>query len=700
MSDYLHTNATVAEEEEDPSLAIVSVDEREHVMQMLTTEYTEAESERDRRKRRIQKWRKQLEIELSEEIKNTPIENASNVEMPITRMYANRAYGNTYGALSRDPPVQMTSLRDDPTLKKQAEIGQKYLNTLAKSPLDLDYQRRLKEFGREAVEMGTSFIYTPWIEESHNLKWRDEDGVDHQTEQVEHFGPAMYTLPWEDVVYKSIWRDVQKMPCIFLHLQFSEQELYLAQETGYFKNVDKILESPRTTPDESESAQSRLSKLDLSNFKIWDILIGYFWYDSDGDGTQEDIVWFFHKDTNTLLREEYNSLGERPIYPIRYMRNTRSLTGTGVCQLLESIQDEGTAIHNMRNDNMKIANTRMFAVKGNSNIKAKERIYAGKIWEMDNPRDDIQAIPIGEVYGSSMEAEMQDFNLAEQVTAMPAIMGGQADPTLKSRDTFAGQNLRLSQGNKVFESVVDDMQDDVSCALRGIFYQLILHHDDVMQKERQIARLSQEDLAILDSLLSMDIAEVPIKFAFSLSMTDIDKTYEVMRQNYVMASTLYSQFSQQTIPLMEQIFGPQGMQMRQVAPDLWMYMLQIFVGANEFMAQIFKFMNIENSEDFVPNVKKQKMISDMFNSMVQAQANLAQGAGAANAMMQGGNNVSGNAQPQGAVPQLGAGGAAGPAPANAAGGGGGGANAGASPFAVPPVVTPGGTVPVNPAGGP
>jgi hypothetical protein len=112
----------------------------------------------------------------------------------------------------------------------------------------------------------------------------------------------------------------------------------------------------------------------------------------------------------------------------------------------------------------------------------------------------------------------------------------------------------------------------------------------------------------------MEITEVPLKMQFIVKTTEAEKTYEQQRQNVLTLSQIYSAYGQQTIPLAMQLFGPQGMQMKQQAPELWDYMGRVLTGSGKLMDSIFKFFGIYDTMNYLPDAEKMDQMLDMMKT--------------------------------------------------------------------------------------
>jgi len=229
-------------------------------------------------------------------------------------------------------------------------------------------------------------------------------------------------------------------------------------------------------------------------------------------------------------------------------------------------------------------------------------IYQGKVFSSENPKEDIVPISMGEVPPSSLESEQLVWQLASQAAGISAPDRGFADPTLGTRDTFRGQNLRMQRSQGIMATIIESMSEAWAWVGLLVVLQLVRNHDLVIWNERRLARLKDDEITRLDRILSVAIADVPRKFKFEIYTTDIEHSYEAKRDTMVKLFEL----TQQAQPLLVQLnmatFGPQGMQLRQAAPVAWQQQLEVYVGAVNSLKELYKFADFDDTENYLQNV--------------------------------------------------------------------------------------------------
>ncbi len=585
---------------------ITDPDELQEVVAYLCTEYVKAKAAMDKRNKRIRKWRAKLEAIHSDQVKNTPFKNASHVAVPIAPIITQGLYAKIKGMFdARDPfwtaRALQTSNQED---VRDFKIVTKYLDILAKSPYDLNLESVKRDIHLETCHIGTCFVKVPWTKEYWNLKEETEGYIESSGDKVLHDGPEIIPFPAEKVTYPQGASRIERLPWIAMDFTLTEAELLERETRGIYDNVDVVRGHKRENVSESEEENQKNEDLEFSETTgVFDIVEFYYRYDYDHDGIPEDLFLHIHVDSETCLKQQLNEFGLRDIVVTRHMHRSFAITGRGSGQMTESLAEEIDGIHNLRNDNMKVANMRMVAVKPNAHIGAKEQVYPGKVWFLDDPGRDINPIQLGEVYPSSLQAEEQSGQYAYQAVGISPTQMGFESQVLKSRDTNGGQQLRMQAGDSILTSIAEGLVESWSKIGMLLFMQLVRHKDDVMTRERAAKRLSEQELQSLERALSVPFDQIPLRIAFAIKATDAEHTFENQRQNRMTMSQLYSQFIQESMPIAAQIFGPQSGMMLKQAPLLFKHMLRAYIGKCRLTGELFKFFGEDNPDDYVPNVE-------------------------------------------------------------------------------------------------
>jgi hypothetical protein len=604
----------------DPEKDKEKIDE---IMSWLTTEFEKTQSQRARKYESLRRYRRARAGEKSMESKEYPYPNSSNVSVPMSLIMAQGTFGALKGTFSQKIPFwSIKSQAKDEEMHKRATVLEKYYRIISESQFDLDLRKKNRTILYEGGSLGTCMVKVSWLDKDWFFK-RVENGAKREVTSFLHSGPAVIPLPYEHAIYPEGQESIQDLPWFAQKIPLQKHEIEARKTQGVYDNLDKVLANPRTEPTDEERDRAASGDKDFDQTEKYDLYEFYFYYDSDGDGKPSDIIFTIHMDSHTLVKQQYNNLGWRPFIPFNYFHVPYSVEGRGTCQTVDTLQEEVDGVHNVRNDNMKLANMRMLAVKRTGKMNTKERMRPGKIWWLENPKNDINVVQLGEVYPSSVQEENMLWSYAEKACAMPSIKMGFADQTLKSRDTWHGMQTRLGQNDGLFESIKEGLEEAYANMGMLLFFILVDHREEVIAKERSIGRLTEDEVNLLEDILSMRIDDVPQKLAFNINTSDLQDTWAAKQQNLVMLANISNMTQQQLMPLAQILLGPQGQQMMQQSPRLFQYMNDTFVNNWKTLEKVYEFAGFQDTENYIPTLDRekqlQKMLRDMQKNMMRAQ---------------------------------------------------------------------------------
>lgn len=639
---------------------IFSSEQRDEILTYLVEELELAEQEKARKKDKWDKWRRQREGFPEHKQKDYPFVKSANVAVPLSVSNHNTLYGaamNMFGDIN--PFWHLGAIREKNAEDiAVADVLTRYFDILAKSPSDLDKEGTDPVINYESNSMGIVFVKVPYTKlEYTSRRYDPATGVPQDTTVTIHDGPEIVPIPMEDAYYREAYRNVQTAPWFAHRIHHTWPEIQQLAEQGYYDadTVDDLEAWYRASEDTNEIREDLRAETSQLPSKIWDLFEVYvFW---EFDGAYRDCIVTLHKESKKVVREDYNPLGKRPIEPFIFLLKPFRIEGMGVGQLSEYMQDEVDTTHNYRLDAMHTSIAPMLAFRKSSGIKSGEKVYPSKIWFLDDPQKDWAQIQFP---APNTEVAMQSENMAimysQKAVGANDAMGGFADNTVKTRDSPGLQDQRLRQGTGIFSAIMKTRQASYGRVGELVLYQLILNKDLVIARERKMQRMEKADLALLEKALSLDVSEIPARLRFSVRTSDVEQTFEGQRNNLLTLTQLYALFFQKTFPIVQQLFGPAGMQMKQAAPDLYGYLLKMYTGNCKLMEDTFRFFQTVDTQKYIPDYAKFEMISKLMAAMQDQTGGMANGtlpgAGPGTALPAGAAGAGG--PPQGAgVPSLG-----------------------------------------------
>jgi hypothetical protein len=653
-------------------------EDREEAVSWITSEVSHAESEMEGRRKKWDRWRRQREALPEYERKNFPGSNrvSSNVVPPISMSNTNTVYANLNNMFGAIHPFWTISpvKEDNPEDLEISKILTKYFDILSESRNDLDRKKRSKTVHYETGSLGFCAVKVPWTRREWIITETEPGtGIMADSTVKLHEGPEIVAIPAEDFLTREAYQDIQTAPWVACVLHKTWPEIQQLGEQGFYEGVDELEKWARIRPSDSEeSQQAREGGMQLNDSGIWDLHEVYFFWEIEG--RWRDCVVTVELNSGLVLREGYNELGWRPIEGFEFLLRPFRREGIGVGHMTDHMQEEGTMIHNARIDAIHASVIPMFSARKNSGPKADEPIYPAKIWMLDDPSRDLSVIKLPEPGMISLQAEQMSLMYAQKATGMGDAQGGFADSTVKTRDSPGLMQMRIKQGSGVFGSVSEGIEDSWGMIGYLILLQLIHHKDEVIANEREISRLADGELLTLEQALSIPKAQIPIRLRFAVRTSDVEQTFEMKRQNLLTRTQLSSMYFEQTFPVVQMLFGPQGQMMMQAAPEMWKYMARIYTARSRMMEEAMKFFGEEDTGKYVPEYKKLEAMLDLQKMLSESQQ-----------AMRGGplGQITGSQEPlpgtaaTGAAPGPAFTGGGGPSPAEAglasAGGGAGGA---------------------------
>jgi hypothetical protein len=268
-------------------------------------------------------------------------------------------------------------------------------------------------------------------------------------------GPRVSNLRHEDVMADPSARTLEDAALVSVRHKLYRVDLEdRAHRELYDKDaVKKILGSPdRSAPREPERQELQDQGIATPAYPEstaeWDIYECYFpWWHN---GKKYRLIYSYHKKTKTVLRKVFNFLpkNELPVKRARLGYRTHGLYGHGYSELLENYQEELSTTHNQRLDNATVANIRALRVSPRARaLDSNMELYPSGL--LIGEKDEIEAIPVGDVYPSTFKNEEMTLGLvARRAGITPAISGGGTGGMQKRPAQYSAQGtLAVMQEN-------------------------------------------------------------------------------------------------------------------------------------------------------------------------------------------------------------------------------------------------------------
>jgi len=593
-----------------------SDEDKEGIKSYLTEEIESVLSGEERGKMvdKWAKWRRTSEGRPEKEKKTYPWDGASNVTVPITMTSTHGIFAmlkNIFG--NRE---QFWKVDDVKKNFEQARVLETVLNTIGESKDHMNLRSNNNTVFYDLARMGTQFVKVPWITDSVSFKRRGAGGATETVQRTRKNSPAMIPIRLEDFLTRPYWYDIQRAPWIADRIPLMEHELLQRMQQGIYDEeaVETVLKAEPSELDDNQKADLKRQGIDISftDTKMYDIFETYVFWDIDGDGIPEDLKLWLHKDTQEILRVEYNDLSIRPIIRIPFIHLPYQLYGLGTGWISESMQDEIDAIHNMRVDATHIAALQMYTRrKGSGGLSmAQEDFHPLKEIIVDEIGD-FQPIKFPGVGYESIQAEMMAKEYNDRANQVPDSQMGFENRAIGTRATASGTKFLAAQNEKVSSALIENVEESYGDLGQMTAFQIVRNADKARVSIMPL--LSEEDQVIFEEILSLNVEDIPTVFSFKVRTSDPGDTASAMIEQKMTLFQMYTMYG-------ERMFQVAGiMENPQATPMMKEMAASLFVGGTKFMQEIFGHFKQRSADDFLPFIKDIEMMNAQMDAMKEQQ---------------------------------------------------------------------------------
>jgi hypothetical protein len=461
------------------------------------------------------------------------------------------------------------------------------------------------------------------------------------TDEILYSGPQVENLRNEDILAIPDAPTLQKSGFVAQKRTLRKPEL---EERGFLGLYDKAAVADLLGhPDRGQMAFEKMQELQDQGIQMrggseatgeWDIYECYFpWWHN---GRKFRLVISYHKATRKVLRSVFSFLpqNELPIVRARLGYRNGGMYGKGFAEMLEWYQEEVSTIHNQRNDNATAANTRMLRVSPRArNLDSNFEVYPFAL--LIGEKDDIEAIPIADVYQSSFQnEEMALRHVQSRAGVAPAIAGGgQGGMTKKNVYSAMGTLAHMQEGTTRTNLEVTDFRH-AHVSLGSLLARTFAKFG-VGEKAEVFGLDSQHLHAALEAVASNHM-RIPIRAATASLNKEIEKQSDMlmvglMQRHYTAIGQLMQAISNPIVP-----------------PPVSSYLVKVIQSSDRLMKRILKDFGYDQPDQFIPEPELPK--PETGNSPqagggqpVQGAPQAAAGGGAGLLPKQGGPSATGGA---------------------------------------------------------
>lgn len=540
-----------------------------------------------------------------------PFVGAANHTVPAIAMAVDPIHARLdTGIFKQDPVFQVKPLR---------KSFVKYSHALATW---IEYYQRHRLKLRQVVsprlleltKLGTCVLKTVYDRQSAKIRTYDTASPEWKViDKIEtcYSGPRVYGVSIGDFLFPPLYQYLQDCPIVIERQRTSYSKLKVAEASGKLKDVDSIKDQTTLirTPLEAVHEESSNHQQTVRYHDEIEVFEAWCDYDIDGDGLPEHLVATYHYDSHTLLQLRYNWYfnQRKPYTVIPYQLTNDSLYGIGICEMVQPLQEALTKWERMATDNTYLANIRMFVVKKDSGIEEIPRLYAGRCFFVDDPKNDFIPFAGGDIYPSTLSERQNLFGLIEKRTGVSDYLTGRESPIIGSRATATSTLALIQEGTKRVEEVLENIRNGLSEVMENCIYIWIQFGlddiDDIVFGDDETARLVSEFFA------KANAQNVNGALAIDLTATDAAGNKQSVQQMQLQIITIMMQYLEKLLAV-----GQAALQAEQQMPQFSAMCVDVMNAARQMFKDLLQKYDIRNPEDYLPDLEKYLNVGQSISS--------------------------------------------------------------------------------------
>jgi len=553
---------------------------------------------------KVDKWRRLYKGVPREKERNFPWKNASNVVIQLIGENVDIIRARVLGTQFEVLPLYVTGLlgswKPEDKAAEQQEAVHDFLNYVAMEPAELDMYRVQSIHVTETIKNGTNLIVAPWTKdiEAQAIGY-SPSGATQFREFTKYEGPRPENVAFE------CWAATPEALTLesaefkyYVDKTISKQALLERVQRGMYDKeaVDKIITQPDSFgPDDSEQRKMATQELNpafgagpnTARYHIYTC-----WYPYWHNNKKYRIIESYHYKSKTSLRAIFNfyNNNEEPLEIARFGWTGSGLYGDGLCEMLESYQEEVTTGHNQRVDNRTLANTSIWRVDPDSKLDTIFAAYPNAVWPIE--KDMMEKFQLGSVYPSSVEEEQLTIALAKNRagTNEPGLeAAGAGGPNKKGGQYSSMGTFSVMQaGNRRTNVNITDMRYSHYRLGRKILNQ----YAQFGIGER--GRIFGEKEDILRKALQ-NVSDGRIVLPIRAASASINK--EVEKQNLMLLTQVMQRHHMGVSQILQSLVNPQ------LPPEMGQFLLGWIRSSSKLMGKLLRSFDMDDLNELLPERK-------------------------------------------------------------------------------------------------
>lgn len=538
------------------------------------------------------KWieaRRQYEAIPKRPVRDIPVPNAPNIEVPVGAILADDLYSQAVDTLFTASPI----LSCRPTNERFVE-GAKSMQSLIDRMVEKDLLN-LRPAANTALlddtQLGTGFYYIPYV--NYVTKAR--------AHKITHRGPKILSMSPEDVILMpGSHGDLQCDRFVALRFWYTPGEMAERVRLNKWTNAKDAV--PVARVDLVRMQYERDASLTPNPLwrELYEVIDAYAYFDYDEDGYDEDLLVTFDRHSRTILDLRFNPYDKRPIVPMRFQERAHLPYGIGVMEMSQPFQEETTELHCSNLLNTFLANCRVF-VAAQGAVPEDLPIYPGKVIPVNasDVRAAFSQLPMSEINPSAVQSQSFAIGLAERRVGASGSQGFLAKGG--SRTPGVTALSLLQQVNKRFAPAFNEMREQTAEAVRQAVERIRerLLGGDKQAEDDIRAVLSEEDADnVIEILKLTGPVSDSVMIEFTAASASVNRDAD--RQNALLLTDRLGGYYDRILNLAIVASNPQ------TPPEVKKLIASIVEKGTEIMDRTIRtFEQVRDPQTFLLNVQEQ-----------------------------------------------------------------------------------------------
>lgn len=566
------------------------------LMNYLREEITRALNDRRPLEELWLRWQRMYKAIPEQEIKEFPFYGAANLVLPVIATDVDTIFSRLMGILFTPEslwscqPLREDAVHYTPRLQEFLRWAQN--NELEVYDATADFLMELCKLGtgvlkqryRRKFEEVYEFRETPYgvLQQFSNVMTKDSPIVQHVS-------------LWDFLVPGGTTNKLQDAPWCAERITLTWAQLQERVSQGIYQASDRL--AAWHARDRGSWITQELQRMDrfmptlADKFELWEV---WTKFDIRGNGRPVSVVCTIHLPTMTYLRIDYNPFfhQEYPYSVARYLRQEKRFYGIGLAEMGEMFQEEGSTMHNQRLDSHTIANSTMMKGRKGIGIKEDEPIFPGR-WFLVDQMDDVQALPMGRNYDSSISDEQATMSYRIARTGVNDYVTGAASASVGYAAAYTNQMQEQRAGER-FQQTLREVREALSDTGRRVV-ELYQQFD---QSGKVFTVLGSKDGQIVTQVLQFPLELIRYSVAIEVTATNASLNKEMEVRTNTILMQMVTQFYTQLLQGMGLIINPQ------LPPPMRMLAYQMVTGGVTLMRRLLDSYNVQDIDAIVPRIEE------------------------------------------------------------------------------------------------